>query len=251
MTAYRGSKAIVLRRHDSGEYDRRYVLFTERYGKIIAIGRGTHKITSKLAGSLEPGQLIDIQLAAGKQRDTIIAAEVINSFRNARKSEVAMAQAAFVSEVIHQLIEPEQNESAVWELTVSVMNELDRRSMVSKVLGPYFIVRLLALLGTGPNLDHCGKCRSTLKEEEHGFDQVNNYLLCQKCKGKGNLININAVKALRLFSAGKLPIVKRLKLAEHDVKEISRLALKILNNSLNYPLVSIKVLNDLSNKVNK
>ena len=53
--------AIVLRKEPTGESDARYTLFTERFGKISAKAKSSRRITSKLAGHLEPGTVTKVR----------------------------------------------------------------------------------------------------------------------------------------------------------------------------------------------
>jgi recombinational DNA repair protein (RecF pathway) len=55
------SNAIVLKKDQSGEFDARYALFTERFGKVSGKTTSSRKITSKLAGHLEPGMLAKVR----------------------------------------------------------------------------------------------------------------------------------------------------------------------------------------------
>ena len=56
------SEAIVLKKVPLGDCDNRYVLFTRRFGKLAAKAKSARKITSKLAGHLEPGNVIRVRL---------------------------------------------------------------------------------------------------------------------------------------------------------------------------------------------
>jgi recombinational DNA repair protein (RecF pathway) len=56
------SEAIVLKKMPSGDCDNRYVLFTRRFGKMTARAKSARKITSKLAGHLEPGNVVRVRL---------------------------------------------------------------------------------------------------------------------------------------------------------------------------------------------
>jgi recombinational DNA repair protein (RecF pathway) len=55
------TSAIVLAKEPQGEQDARYVLFTERFGKIVGRTKSSRRITSKLAGHLEPGTVARIR----------------------------------------------------------------------------------------------------------------------------------------------------------------------------------------------
>lgn len=55
------TNAVVLRKYPQGDIDGRYVLFTERFGKITAKAKSSRKITSKLAPHLEPGTFAKVR----------------------------------------------------------------------------------------------------------------------------------------------------------------------------------------------
>jgi recombinational DNA repair protein (RecF pathway) len=55
------SNALVLGKYPVGERDARYALFTERFGKMAGRTTSSRKITSKLAGHLEPGTVSKVR----------------------------------------------------------------------------------------------------------------------------------------------------------------------------------------------
>jgi recombinational DNA repair protein (RecF pathway) len=55
------SNALVLTKAPRGELDARYVLFTERFGKMAGKTTSSRRITSKLAGHLEPGTIASVR----------------------------------------------------------------------------------------------------------------------------------------------------------------------------------------------
>ncbi|MBI1960722.1 MAG: recombination protein O N-terminal domain-containing protein [Candidatus Liptonbacteria bacterium] len=60
------TEAVVLAKHESGEADTVITLYTRALGKVRAIARSSRKITSKLAGHLEPSSLVTVRLARRK-----------------------------------------------------------------------------------------------------------------------------------------------------------------------------------------
>ncbi|MDO8574288.1 MAG: recombination protein O N-terminal domain-containing protein, partial [bacterium] len=62
MNEYYFNEAIVLDREPSGETDNRFSIYAKGFGKIVARGKSTRKITSKLSGHLEPGNLVKVRL---------------------------------------------------------------------------------------------------------------------------------------------------------------------------------------------
>ena len=56
------TEAIVLDKEPNGDLDARIVLFTKQFGKLVGKAKSARKITSKLAGHLEPGNLVQARL---------------------------------------------------------------------------------------------------------------------------------------------------------------------------------------------
>lgn len=57
------TRALVLARRESGEWDGMISLFTEDYGKVMARAKSIRKITSKLSSHLQPLHFVFIRLA--------------------------------------------------------------------------------------------------------------------------------------------------------------------------------------------
>ena len=55
------TEAIILHKEPVRDYDARYFFFTKRFGKVAGRATSTRKITSKLAGHLEPGILSQVR----------------------------------------------------------------------------------------------------------------------------------------------------------------------------------------------
>lgn len=60
------SDAVVLDAYPSGDLDARFSLFTKKFGKLVARAKSVKKITSKLAGHLQAGNVIKVRLVEKK-----------------------------------------------------------------------------------------------------------------------------------------------------------------------------------------
>lgn len=56
------SEAVVLGVEPNGDMDLRVSLFTKKFGKLTAKAKSARKITSKLAGHLQPGNVVQARL---------------------------------------------------------------------------------------------------------------------------------------------------------------------------------------------
>ena len=76
-------EAIVLRTHKLGEADRIITLLTRNNGRVRAVAKGVRRTTSKFGSRLEPFTHVDVQLAEGRNLDTVTQAETHDAFASA------------------------------------------------------------------------------------------------------------------------------------------------------------------------
>lgn len=124
--------AIVLKKDPLGDQDGRYVLFTKRFGRIVAKAKSSRKITSKLAPHLEPGMVAKVRFIETKGTQLIDAL---------KSGDIALPLAQL--HALNQLIPDADPEPALWELLVS---------------GGFAWPRALAILGWDPEGAECTAC---------------------------------------------------------------------------------------------
>lgn len=228
MSVYRRSQALVLKRENVGEWDRRYVFFTALFGKLAVMARGTHKITSKLAGQLEPPQLVDLTFVAGRNTNTLIGGDSRQVFWGIRHRAERLAQVGFINETLLGLMEHDHSDQTVWELAVSVYQELDQSRMVSPLLGAFFVIRLLSLLGLAPSFERDASTGARLEQRDYRFSLPRGGLVSAAAASDSVAVSVSGVKALRLFQRGELATVRRLRAPLGVSQEVSRLAVQLL-----------------------
>lgn len=107
-------QGITLRYWSVGEWDRVYRLLTAEYGLIDARLQGAVKITSKLAGHLEPFSQVKLLLARRRGPYRIAGVQLIQRFfTDDLLTNFYLAKLAAVTE---QLLGGEQAQMAAWPL---------------------------------------------------------------------------------------------------------------------------------------
>lgn len=94
---------IILNRKNVGSVDRK-ITFLSVDGKRELRARGTQKLASKLAGSLEPLTLVDLTVAHGKTADQITGSTVRNRYRSIHANVPAIAGASLLASSADALI---------------------------------------------------------------------------------------------------------------------------------------------------
>jgi recombinational DNA repair protein (RecF pathway) len=72
------SEALVLAVYPNGDRDWRVSLFTKKFGKLVAKAKSARKITSKLAGHIQPGNIIRARLV---EKGGLQVVDALKSFR--------------------------------------------------------------------------------------------------------------------------------------------------------------------------
>lgn len=114
MSTYQ-THAIILKRVDIFEADRLYHIYTENFGKIRTIAGGARKINSKLAGHLEPFNLVWAELITKKNGDLFITTalsygKLLN--QNAPPSHITLFFK--MSDFISKMLPGSQKDDTLW-----------------------------------------------------------------------------------------------------------------------------------------
>lgn len=144
--------AVVLRRWDSAEADRRVSLLTKERGKVIAIARGARKARSKLAAITEPLMRSTVELAKGKQVEYIVQAQPTRSFPALRSDFTRLSVSLAWLEVVDAALHPGESHDEAFRLCVSVLEAIEsaREPLAPLCWGD---LQLLSLVGMTPELD--------------------------------------------------------------------------------------------------
>src|SRR6266567_7926085 len=75
---YLRDRVIVLSKEPFREQDRRYVMYGQEHGLLIAVARGASVKSSKQAGHLEPFCTSDVMIAKGSAFDKLAVAKMVD-----------------------------------------------------------------------------------------------------------------------------------------------------------------------------
>ncbi len=174
-------RAIVLARRDFREFDQIISFYTEHQGKIKLLARGVKKITGKNSAHLEPFSLLDIDMAAGREIDHLTKVQPETRFFQINENRVKILSASYVISAIDKLCRSGEKDEQMFFLLLDWLDYLNRARAPSAYLVDAVIMRVLARLGFGPQLEHCVGCGL---EKSLIFWHGSGGMLCPKCAGK-------------------------------------------------------------------
>jgi len=143
--------SYVIKRRNLAEADKILTLFTDQRGKIAVLGKGLRKISSKLAGNLEPFILSEIRLAKGRNMDTIISVIPKRLFSLNQQNLQLIATGYLFLEMVDKLLPYHQPNIKVFNLLTETFYSLEKETNLDMVK-QYFYLKMLQFIGHQPNL---------------------------------------------------------------------------------------------------
>jgi len=157
--------AIVLRRKDQGESDRRVTLLTEELGKIDAVAKGARKVPSRLSSVTEPLSLAVLNLAEGKRNRFVTQAQPLRSFPGLRTDFERLSCGLALVELYAAVLPFEEPMPEAFErLTASLRAVETHEKPIVALL--WSEVQLLAISGFMPHFHQCVVTEQPVAEAE-------------------------------------------------------------------------------------
>jgi DNA repair protein RecO (recombination protein O) len=144
----------VLRRYDSGEADRRLILYTREQGRLDAIAKGARKGASRLAAASEPLSLSVLHLAEGRGRRYVTQFQPITSFPGLRSSYERLAMALGLVELYAAITQAGQVDPELFDLLEVSLRQLESHPS-ARVALIWSELRLMAAEGVLPRWERC------------------------------------------------------------------------------------------------
>lgn len=170
--------AIVLRRRDAGESDRRLVVFTRELGKIDLVARGAKKPTSRLRSISEPLSVARVTFALGRHQKFVQQAQPIAAFRGLRLDYERLTLALAWAEVVSYVVPYEEPLDEAYALCEQVLREIEKHPK-PKVALAWAEVALLAQTGFLPSFNECVSTGCEVKEAEAFFSPAAGGYVCR------------------------------------------------------------------------
>jgi DNA repair protein RecO (recombination protein O) len=184
-------QVLVLERRVLGESDLIVVLLSKHHGKLAAVAPGGRKSRKRFGACLDlfvqiEAELIDLG-KGGLWRLT--EAHILREFRGIRSDLIAIAHAAYVSELTSSLIREGEESLKAYQFLQSTLEKLDEAPLSSLELR-IFEVGILRLSGLVPTLSNCLVCGAREKANFF-FDFDQGGLVCQDCHPSDHSKGIN------------------------------------------------------------
>jgi len=195
------TEAIIIKKTKLGEAGRILTLLTPHLGKIQGVAKGVRKSKSKLSGHLELITHSQITLARGRNIDTIIGSQTINSFLEIKSDLTFLSYALYFSELVNLFAAENAENHSLFNLFLNTLKRLSH-STNYELVRRYFEVQLLGAVGYRPQLRQCVSCHKQLIGNHNTFSSLDGGVLCPTCSSNrpyGYYISAGCLEAFNLL----------------------------------------------------
>jgi len=243
------TEAIVLKRMDFRETSLIVDFYTRDFGRIGGLLKGIRLEPVKFASTVEASSYNDIIFykKSSSSLYLVSACDLKDKFFNIRNNMSKAAVSAFMMELILAVMQPEDKNEDVFNLTLTALKELESTNNPDKI-ATIFKIKMLSLSGFKPHFDSCVYCSSRIMGQSK-FSLSLGGLLCPECYFK----DLSARSIFRGTVASILHIERNdfktnlnLGLNPQIKKELELILNAFLNFHLEKELKSQKVINKLA-----
>ncbi len=219
------TSAIIIKKTRLGEADRILTLYTPELGKIQGVAKAVRRPKSKLSGHLELLTYSQVTLVRGKNIDTIIGSQTINSFRQVKNDLDLVSSACYIIEMVNRFTPEETADRRLFDL---VLNTLERLSSTGKcgLLLRYFELHFLQKAGYRPELEKCVLCRKQLATAST-FSPSAGGMLCPACQRQsthyGYTLSAGGLKTMQLIQATDWAGLDAVPVEDSTIDELEKL----------------------------
>ncbi|MBB6624307.1 DNA repair protein RecO [Clostridium gasigenes] len=237
------TKAVVIKAQAYKENDKLVWLYTEEFGKVTAIARGTKKSKSRLFALTLPLCYADYVLFKGKNLFNLQEGKIENSFQGLLSNLEKLTYSSYICELIDICLEDGENNKQLYKDFIKCLYLLNTDALNYEMLIRSFELKLLKSTGYGLNLDQCVSCRKKIT--------VTNYIsishfggVCEMCNRQhGMYISKPAYNALRFLNNTDMEKVYRLNINSEVKKDISKVNTLLISSNYARKPKSLEMLN--------
>ena len=229
------TNAIILDRQNFRENDLRVIIYSKEKGKLELVAKGAKKNTSKIAAHIEPLNLVNTMIVAGKQFDYIGSAVSRNCFTSIKNNFDKVNMACDGIRTFNKLIKTEYADKKIFYLLkdfLFFLNSYHNDSQIN-IIFSCFKLKLISLLGYKPELYNCVHCESKIMPNNNKFSLDMGGTLCSNdISHSKNYLNIsdNCIKFLRAIINFNFNEIIKIKI-NNQLKKESDL---VINSALKY-----------------
>lgn len=185
MEESRNTRAIVLDSRPYRESDVLITVYSLEFGRLNLVARGVKKLSSKLAGHLEPMSEVGLMIIKGRSLDYVGGVIMDNAFLSIREDLNKLFYSGKIFALFLSLVKEGEKDERLYSLIKKYLEKIDEEEDFSKEKGELFYIRFvlsfLQVTGYAPELFNCIYCQKKLIKGLNYFSLKDGGIFCSAC----------------------------------------------------------------------
>lgn len=213
---------IVTRYANYKESDRILSIFTIDRGRLDAKARGCRKPQSPLVNVCQPFVFGQFELFTGKERTTVNACEVKETFYPIREDYERFSIGSIMLRLCHDAAPENEPNEALFSLLYHSLSFLAYGKSAPLDLFCCFLVRYLNATGYRPAVTTCAQCGRDIRSDAIVRFSPRGGAVCASCSQQGERVSKTALEGMRRMLVMEDAEMDRVKLSEGIRNELIR-----------------------------
>ncbi len=179
------TRGIVLQESPIREKDKRLLIYTKDFGKIVCFAKNVRKRNVAVASVLSYS---DLRLFQNRDSYQLIEGTVLKSFEHVKEDIFSLSYAMYLLEFISYVGKEELENKKLLKLLIYGINAIEKNKINLDVIKSVFDLKLLQILGFEPDLSACIHCGSN---ERVYFSAIDGGSICSMCKHSKDMVSID------------------------------------------------------------
>jgi len=243
------TRALLLKRVDTGESDRVVTLLTEELGKVSAIARGARRSRKRFGAALALFVLAEAELRTRTTSSlhVLTGYHALEIHAGIGRDIAAITHASYATELVDALCPKGHPDPEIFDLLLEMYGLLAVEPATSERLR-VFELRLLTIAGLAPQLSVCVGCgRDVFNEPERlGMDMGRGGVVCGDCGRPDQAIAPETYGALFELAQLRLGDAGQLSLSDRVRRELRNTMAATIEYTVGRQLKSVQFIHKLS-----
>lgn len=235
---------IVTRYVNYKESDRILSIFTIDRGRLDAKARGCRKPQSPLVNVCQPFVFGQFELYTGKERSTVNACEVKETFYPIREDYERFSIGSVMLRLCHDAAPENEPNEALFSLLYHALSFLAYGVSAPLDLFCCFLVRYLNVTGYRPAVTTCAQCGRDIRADAVVRFSSRGGAICAACSQQGEPVSKTALEGMRRMLIMEDADMDRVKLSEGVRNELISCLTTYTKTSLDFGERAFSVLED-------
>jgi len=194
---YVNTTGLVLRETAYKDSSKILTVLTAGEGKLTAAAKGALRRNSKLAAATQLLAFSEMTLYFSREKWTLTEARSVEQFIGLRDDIVLLSLGAYFAELTEAVADEDSPNPELLPLVLNALYALSEKIREPEFIKPAFELRLMAVSGFMPHMEHCIICGAE-SPERVSLDYADGTMRCEKCGGaEGAKLSAAALSAAR------------------------------------------------------